>query len=95
MEDDIHVMNMTNTHLKLASCSALDYDVSNENQHRRRTDTTSQLSSAKQFKEVDVPISATTEVSNTPNSLWQSMLHSWIRTYELTSSSGAVPFLLV
>jgi hypothetical protein len=27
--------------------------------------------------------------------LWQSMFHAWIRTYELSLSSGAVPFLLL
>lgn len=29
-----------------------------------------------------------------PASLWQRMLESWIRTYELSARSGTVPFLL-
>jgi hypothetical protein len=30
-----------------------------------------------------------------PDTLWQRMINSWIHTYELCSSSGTVPFLLL
>jgi hypothetical protein len=56
---------------------------------------TSHFYAAKQLTEKNALISAPTEASDKPDSLWQCMLHSWIRTYELSSSSGTVPFLIL
>jgi hypothetical protein len=56
---------------------------------------TSHFSAASQALEADVLTPAPTDASNRPDSLWQRMFQAWIHTYELSSSSGAVPFLLL
>jgi hypothetical protein len=56
---------------------------------------TSHFSAASPALEADVLTPAPTDASNRPDSLWQRMFQAWIHTYELSSSSGAVPFLLL
>lgn len=86
---------MGNAYLKLASCPAHGYDVSIENSPGHRTYMTFHSALATQSMQADVLASAPTGTSNKPDSLWQRMLHSWIRTYELSSDSGTVPFLFL
>lgn len=56
---------------------------------------TSDSYAAKQLTKENTLLSARTEVCDRPDSLWQCMFHSWLHTYKLSASSGAVPFLLI
>jgi hypothetical protein len=52
-------------------------------------------SSATPSLEQKMPTAAPAQVPGRSGSLWQRMISSWIRTYELCSCSGTVPFLLL